>query len=195
MERLEADERQQHAQQLQEQLETLRGNIEALRESTRTQQSELNEAQNHQQSLGGRMASLQALQQAALGTSEGRVNQWLDARGLTDAPRLATQLDVDAGWERAVETVLGFYLEAVCVDGTDELAEALGELGQGALSIVDTAATAKSGAAGRGDLLTGKVRAPWSLDGLLDGVYAAESLQAALQLRASRSAPVWPARK
>ena len=184
----QADERQQHAQQLQEQLETLRGSIEALRESTRTQQSELNEAQNQQQSLGGRMASLQALQQAALGMSEGGINQWLDARGMKDAPRLATQLDVDAGWERAVETVLGFYLEAVCVNGTDELAEALGELGQGALSIVDTGATVKSGTAARGDLLTGKVRAPWSLDGLLDGVYAAESLQAALQLRASLAA-------
>jgi chromosome segregation protein len=185
----QADERQQHAQQLQEQLETLRGSIDALRESTRTQQGELNEAQNRQQSLHGRMASLQALQQAALGEEgEGGINRWLDARGLTDAPRLATQLDVDAGWERAVETVLGFYLEAVCVDGTDELAEALGELGQGALSIVDMQATASSESVAAGDLLTGKVRAPWSLDGLLDGVYAVESLQAALKLRTSLAA-------
>ncbi len=184
-----ADERQQHAQQLQEQLETLRGRIEALRESTRTQQHELSEAQNQQQSLHGRMASLQALQQAALGEEgEGGISRWLDVRGLTDAPRLAEQLDVDAGWERAVETVLGFYLEAVCVEVNDALAEALGELGQGALSIVDTRATAKSGSAARGDLLTGKVRAPWSLDGLLDGVYVAQSLSAALQLRAGLAA-------
>jgi chromosome segregation protein len=79
-----AGERQQHAQQLQEQLETLRGSIEALRESSRTRQSELNEAQNQQQSLHGRMASLQALQQAALGKeAEGGINRWLEATGST----------------------------------------------------------------------------------------------------------------
>jgi len=148
----------------------------------------MNTAQNQQQSLHGRMASLQALQQAALGEGEGEINQWLDARGLTDAPRLAKHLDVDAGWERAVETVLGFYLEAVCVDASDELAGALGELGHGTLSIVDTRATAKSRSVASGALLTGKVRAPWSLDGLLDGVYAAESLSAALQLRTGLAA-------
>lgn len=184
----QTNERQQHAEQLQEQLEALRGQIDALRESTRAQQTELNEAQNQHQSLSGRMASLQALQQAALGEGENETSQWLEARGLTAAPRLAKQLDVDAGWERAVETVLGAYLEAVCVDGTDELVEVLGELGQGSLSFVDTGASAKPGSAAKGDLLTDKVRAPWSLDGLLDGVYIAESLPAAVKLRAGLAA-------
>ncbi|HED19679.1 MAG TPA: chromosome segregation protein SMC [Gammaproteobacteria bacterium] len=184
----QTNERQQHAEQLQGQLEALRGQIDALRESTRAQQTELNEAQNQHQSLSGRMASLQALQQAALGEGENETSQWLEARGLTAAPRLAKQLDVDAGWERAVETVLGAYLEAVCVDGTDELVEVLGELGQGSLSFVDTGASAKPGSAAKGDLLTDKVRAPWSLDGLLDGVYIAESLPAAVKLRAGLAA-------
>ncbi|MFQ5642341.1 MAG: chromosome segregation protein SMC [Thiogranum sp.] len=180
-----AEERQQHAQQLQEQLEALRARIELLRESTRAQQGELNEAQNQQQSLHGRMASLQALQQAALGElGEGEINGWLNARGLCDAPRLAKQLDVDAGWERAVETVLGHYLEAVCVDADDELATALGELGHGSLSLVDTRAAENAASAAGGDLLAGKVRAPWSLAGLLAGVYIADSLPTALQLRA-----------
>ena len=35
------------------------------------------------------------------------------------------------GWERAVETALGDYLEAVCVDGLDALAGALEQLRQG----------------------------------------------------------------
>ena len=48
-------------------------------------------------------------------------------RGLASQPRLAAQLAVDGGWERAVETVLGDYLEAVCVESIDEVAGVLDE--------------------------------------------------------------------
>ncbi len=178
----QAGERQQQAQLLQEQLEQLRGRIEELRDLTRAQQSELHDLQNAQQDMRGRLASLQALQQAALEQREGEVNQWLDARGLGEAPRLAKRLDVDGGWERAVETVLGSYLEAVCVDGTGDLADALNELQRGTLSLIDTA-VAPPAQDGRGTPLTAKVRAPWSLNGLLAGVYAAESLAEAVALR------------
>jgi chromosome segregation protein len=178
----QAGERQQQAQLLQEQLEQLRGRIEELRDLTRAQQSELHDLQNAQQDMRGRLASLQALQQAALEQREGEVNQWLDARGLGEAPRLAKRLDVDGGWERAVETVLGSYLEAVCVDGTADLADALNELQRGTLSLIDTA-VAPPVEDGKGTPLTAKVRAPWSLNGLLAGVYAAESLAEAVALR------------
>ncbi|MCO6411982.1 MAG: chromosome segregation protein SMC [Thiogranum sp.] len=177
----QAGERQQQAAQLQEQLEQLRSRIDELREVTRSQQRDLHDAQNRQQDLRGRLASLQALQQAALGQGEN-VRQWLDAQGLADAPRLAKQLDVDAGWERAVETALGFYLEAVCVDGSQDLANALLEFEEGALSVFDTGA-AVSAEFGAGMPLAEKVRAPWPLGGVLAGVYAAESLNEALRLR------------
>ena len=50
------------------------------------------------------------------GQGQGKVVDWLKSRGLDSNPRLAQQLTVDKGWDRAVETVLGGYLEAVCVD-------------------------------------------------------------------------------
>jgi len=184
----QAGERQQHARQLQEQLQQLRSRIDELRDSTRNQQRELHDAQNEQQALGGRRASLLALQQAALGEGEGVVNQWLSAQGLNEAPRLAKQLDVDSGWERAVETVLGFYLEAVCLEADDDLVDALAELKQGALSLIDTRADVSAPPIANGMPLTARVRAPWSLDGLLAGVYAAESLSEALQLRSALKA-------
>ena len=184
----QAGERQQHAQQLQEQLQQLRSRIDELRDASRNQQRELHDAQNEQQALGGRRASLLALQQAALGEGEGVVTQWLGAQGLNEAPRLAKQLDVDSGWERAVETVLGFYLEAVCVEAGDDLVDALAELKQGALSLIDTRAGVTAAPAASGTPLTARVRAPWSLDGLLAGVYAADSLGEALRLRAALKA-------
>ena len=179
----QAEERQQRSQQLQAQLDQLRTRIDELRETTRNQQRELHEAQNQQQGLGGRLASLQALQQAALGEGDGAVVEWLDTQGLSDAPRLAKQLDVDSGWERAVETALGFNLEAVCVDGIDNYADALQGFAQGALAVVDTSVSPAIESGAAAVRLTDKVRAPWSLTGLLAGVYAAESLHEALQLR------------
>ena len=176
-------EREERAQQLQAELETVRESIESLRHQVREQNDAQNDARNRQQDLRGRLASLEALQQAALGKGSGAVSDWLTARGLDKAPRLAQQLAVDGGWERAVETVLGSYLQAVCVDGMDAAAEWLEGLEQGSLALVDTQAPA--GAAGNGELvsLQSKVKASWALDSLLGGVYVADSLAQALALR------------
>ncbi|HFD79288.1 MAG TPA: chromosome segregation protein SMC [Gammaproteobacteria bacterium] len=181
----QATERQQQARRLQEQLEQLRQRIDALRETTRNRQRELHEARNAQQSLSGRLASLQALQQAALEQGGAAAAGWLERHGLAEAPRLVRQLDVDSGWERAVETVLGPTLEAVCVEGAGDLAVALAELQQGSMTLVETGGDKHWEAGRQAAPLTSRVRAPWSLDGLLAGIYAADSLEEALRLRAS----------
>ena len=59
------------------------------------------------QQTEGHVVSLDALQHAALGQSQGKVVEWLKSRGMDVEPRLAQQLTVEPGWERAVETVLG----------------------------------------------------------------------------------------
>ena len=184
----QAAERQQHSSTLQQELEQLRQRIDSLRDSSRNHQRELHEAQNQQQTLSGRLASLRALQQAALGEGEGIVNQWLDAQNLGEAPRLAKQLDVAAGWERAVETALGSNLEAVCIDSVDSVVDALEELQQGKLSVIDTSAAPASLSSGAATPLSAKVSAPWPLDGLLAGIFVAESLHEALQLRSKLAA-------
>ncbi|MCW9057595.1 MAG: chromosome segregation protein SMC [Gammaproteobacteria bacterium] len=177
-------EREARAQQLQEELEQVRGGIEGLRGQLQGHNNELNEARGRQQDLRGRLASLEALQQAALGQGSGAVNQWLESRGLGQAPRLAQQLEVEAGWERAVETVLGDSLQAVCVDGVDPVAEWLDSLEQGTLTLVDTRASGTTAtAAGELVPLSSKVKAAWSLDSLLGDVFVADSLGRALALR------------
>ena len=82
-----------------------------LQGATRDQQ----QAQGELQRLNGRLASLEALQQAALDPGTGTV-EWLREQGLDQRPRLAEGLRVEAGWELAVETVLGADLQAVLVD-------------------------------------------------------------------------------
>ena len=65
----------------------------------------------------------------------GQTAQWLSAAGLAGRPRLAAALEVEGGWERAVETVLGDYLEAVCVEELDAAAGSLGGLSAGRLTL------------------------------------------------------------
>jgi len=164
---------------LQEQVGDCLGRIGALREQNNDTSAELDRLRAELHSRRGRHASLEALQQAALGKRQGAVTAWLERQGLAGAQRLAQGLTVDSGWERAVETVLGASLEAVCVEGIDPLAEVLQGLEQGYLTLFDTQAGA---AAGSGSLAS-KVQAPWSLAGLLGGIHAAENLAEALALR------------
>lgn len=91
-----------------ERLEQLRVD---LQQATRSQQ----QAQGDLQRLNGRLASLEALQQAALDPGTGTA-EWLRDHQLSERPRLAEGLRVEAGWEMAVETVLGADLNAVLVD-------------------------------------------------------------------------------
>jgi chromosome segregation protein len=175
-------EEEMQASALQEQVGGCLDRIGAQREQNNETAAELDRLRAELHSRRGRHASLEALQQAALGKRQGAVTAWLERQGLAGAKRLAEGLDVERGWERAVETVLGVSLEAVCVDGLDPLAEVLQGLEQGHLTLFDT--RAQGAAAGSaGTALAAKVNAPWSLDGLLGGIYAAENLAEALALR------------
>ncbi len=163
-------------------LEQVRRRIGEVRGQNQRVAEELDDKRGALQDARGRLASLEALQQAALGQTEGAVTQWLERQGLAEAPRLAQQVQVEPGWERAVETVLGFNLEAVCVDGLDAVTEVLGEL-NGSLALFDTGAPAPGDAGAAGTPLLSRVTAPWSLGSLLAGVYAADGLAEALALR------------
>ncbi|WP_409312899.1 chromosome segregation protein SMC [Pseudomonas putida] len=107
------EELQLSEEQVIERLESAR---EQLQQATQAQQ----QAQGDLQRLGGRLASLEALQQAALEPGAGAA-QWLHGQGLEQQPRLAEGLRVEPGWELAVETVLGADLQAVLVDDFNDL--------------------------------------------------------------------------
>nr|VFJ53854.1 MAG: condensin subunit Smc [Candidatus Kentron sp. DK] len=102
--------------------------------------SALGGAREQFQDVRGRLSSLTALQQDALGKGEGAVTDWLQACDLTESPRLAEKLEVAEGWERAVEHVLGDRLRAICVDGLDTPLAGLAGLGEGTVTFFDTAA-------------------------------------------------------
>jgi chromosome segregation protein len=161
----------------------VRDEIVMLREQDQELVGKLDAGRSELQTLRGTLASLQALQQAALGRRGGQVADWLAGRGLAERPRLAERLSVEAGWERAVETVLGHYLEAVCVESLDGVATALDSLTHGAASFLE----ASAGTAGTNsdEALARRVGGDDGAVALLRGVYAVEDLGTALARRRS----------
>ncbi|MFU8895953.1 MAG: chromosome segregation protein SMC [Gammaproteobacteria bacterium] len=163
----------------------VRDEIMALREQDQQLVAQLDEGRSELQTLRGTLASLEALQQAALGRRGDQVGEWLDGQGLAERPRLAERLSVAPGWERAVETVLGDYLEAVCVDGLDEVATALDSLTQGAASFLELAAMEAEPTDAA--MLAHHVEGVPAATALLRGVHAVEDLGAALAKRRALS--------
>ncbi|MDH1624243.1 chromosome segregation protein SMC [Pseudomonas chengduensis] len=173
-EQLAAGELEQEALHLAEEQQAER--LQQLREELQQAGQAQQQAQGELQRLSGRLASLEALQQAALDPGQG-AGEWLREQNLLQRPRLAEGLRVEAGWELAVETVLGADLQAVLLDdfaGLDFAALEQGEL--------RLASPAKGGARRAGSLLD-KVESSHDLSPWLAGVRPVESLEQALAAR------------
>jgi chromosome segregation protein len=154
----------------------------------RAQEKSLSEAldglREQLQNDRGRLSSLEALQEAAFGEVSEEVDRWLEEHALKTSSRLAEILDVAPGWERAVETVLGGYLQAVNVDDIDRFAEDLAALASGGVVLLGSGGTdaPTSGAVPAGSLAS-KVNGPDAVLPLLTGVYAAASVPDAVDVR------------
>ncbi|MFO1376225.1 MAG: chromosome segregation protein SMC [Steroidobacteraceae bacterium] len=158
--------------------------LQQSREDERRVVSELDRARQDLQRARGQIVSLEALQQVALGQVKGKVVEWLAKHDLGARPRLAQQLNVEPGWDRAVETVLGSYLEAVCVDGLDSIAGLLDSLHVGQVTFVGGGAAPGGQAPADGTLLS-RVQGPEAVEALLVGIIAVESVAEALARRGS----------
>ncbi|MGH8154787.1 MAG: chromosome segregation protein SMC [Rhodanobacteraceae bacterium] len=165
-------------------LETHKVDAERLLGEERQAQAGLAEANAQRQTLRGSIASLTALQRAALGRDHDVAQEWLARAGFAGGERLGARLEVNEGWERAVETVLAGMLEGVLVDDplahADELASLAGAdltlVGNGASQATDTAGT-----------LAAEVRGPAAACALLARVRTAESVDDARAVAATLS--------
>src|SRR5690606_18464152 len=117
-------------------VETRKQAVADLQQRQREAQSELAEVRKESQDVRGRLSSLETLQHAALGQEQGAAVEWLRRRGLDSAARVGETLQVESGWENAVESALGQLIEGVLVEAPEALVDALGELGEDRLTLV-----------------------------------------------------------
>ncbi|WIO73333.1 chromosome segregation protein SMC [Porticoccaceae bacterium LTM1] len=178
-------EKETELEQQQVQVDELVEQIDVSRSAGNDSVKELDEARSKLQTMRGRHASLDALQQAAMAGEEG-AQRWLANNDLADRPRLADDLQVAEGWETAVETVLGSYLQAAYIDQIDAVADLAKSFDQGELILMDGAA-AQASDGGKADTLFGKVTSGEKVASLLSGIYAVDDLPAALALRGKLS--------
>ena len=134
------------------------------------------------QAAQGRYASFDALQKAALGEGDESIQKWLKKAGIEDNQRVAQSLDVDGGWEKAVETVLGDYLQAVCVDDIEPITSVISKLKAGNVTVLQTASIATPDSDGQ-TLATKVTGAPPTVQEILASVQLADSLKDALSIR------------
>ncbi len=173
-------------QTLLEERERRQGRIRQARGEIAAFEGQLHEYRREQQTLQGRLASLEALQQSALHRDQGPSAEWLKNNGLAERPPLAQEMAVAPGWETALETVLGVFLEAIEVQGFESITASLPALTHGRLAVIDShGASAPCLASGRalGEGLASKVSSSCPIEGLLAGIYAVETLDEAWALR------------
>jgi len=164
-----------------EQLDLLRDEVTDLQSNQHSITTQLDQVRNDLQKMRGQQASLDALQQTALGQRNNSQVQWLSKHDLDQKPRLAQGVEVEAGWENAVEKVLGSYLQAVCVAEIADIANIANDFNEGNLCVF-SGKTKASVVAEKGVTLLSKIQSQWPLEALLSGVYVADTVQDALLL-------------
>ena len=157
--------------------------VQEYRSATEEQTTELQIQQEKLHKLNGRLSSLETLQEAALGKDNDDLHTWLSSQGLDKYARLVEHLEVEAGWEQAVENVLSISLQALCIENMSSLQTALETPPKAELAIFETQSSQPQIATNKFALLMDKVKAPWSLSSLLAGVRIANTLEEAYQLR------------
>ncbi|OGT33888.1 MAG: chromosome segregation protein SMC [Gammaproteobacteria bacterium RIFCSPHIGHO2_02_FULL_39_13] len=154
-------------------------NQRALHQTTHNTMSQ---AQGDLQKLEAQHASLSALQQAALQDHQVDMRPWLEKTGLSKQAQLGKTIQVEAGWEAAIETILGNYFDAVCVASIDDAAKSIAQLEKGQVTLLQSAShsTARLSHKTVRDVIQNNANLPaWTA-----GIYIADHLTEALRLRA-----------
>lgn len=147
-----------------------------------TSNKELDALRNELQKLRGQQASLEALQQTALGQRDNPAANWIVRHDLDKNPRLAQEIMVEKGWELAAEKVLGFSLQGICIDDLRDVLPKLNDFNNGNLCLYTNENKQSVAKNKKATLLAEKIQSPFNLNSLLYGIYIADSLDDALAL-------------
>lgn len=164
-----------------ETLEEAQSTLTTMRSQKQQTETELNAARSNLQRLQGQLASLEALQETALGRENTNINSWLQQHDLNQKPRLAQSIEVDKDWENALEKVLGLHLQAICVDNPDEIFPHLSGFQSGKLALLTASMKPAAMSNTSKSRLLDKIKTALPLEGILSGIYLAESPEEAKQ--------------
>ncbi len=162
----------------------LQQQIIALRKQSKHHHDDLHQLRSSLQHTQGQITSLELLQQHAMGKDNDALNSKLHALGLAELPRLAEQLDVEPGWETALEAVLSHRLQALCIPELNRVSTQLSQFApdDGLMFVSHNTAHPTASQTVPATALLAKIKSPVKPTSLLTGVYCAENHASALAL-------------
>ncbi len=159
--------------------------VKEYRENVRSLATQLDTFRQKFQSLKGRLASLETLQQSVVNDNQELI-VWLQEHNLDKQQRLSQSIKIEARWAHALETVIGDHLHDVCVDNVgsylEKLAQAPGKLGLIKSGSNNLTSTPKQFAR-LIDQITTDIRIP----SILEHVYLADTIEEASGMLSSLS--------
>ncbi len=157
------------------QAQTRAEEIQQLRAAIEELAAELDTQRNRLQTLGGRLSSLEALQQHVLAEGSDEVRAWLERNRIDTNRRLAGMIRVRDNADKAVEAVLSPLLGAYCLAPDNSLPDSL--LPDHTLALIGADLVRQAPARRDWPRLIDFVDCEVDLSALLDGVYLCQNLQ------------------
>lgn len=131
----------------------------------------------------GKLASLEALQKASSVNNEELFTEWKNKNGFKNTKKLIDTIEVEDGWELAIETVLGKTLQAFEVSKIDDFLNKLNTNSVFDISLIELGQQVKS------DSTTIKLKSLHTkvngkdISNLIDGIFISTSVQEANSYR------------
>ena len=160
-------------------LEDIERRLTAQRDAERQLGADVLQLRGELESRRGRLDTLRAIQNTAFGNEEEVLGQWLATTGLAHRHRLVQELVAEDRWTRAIETVLGDFLQAICVEDS---AGYLAALPDTSVVLIESTASGDDRTASPGTLAA-CVMNPGRLCGVLSAVRCAADMDEALRIR------------
>lgn len=173
---------------LRQMLETIRAGAEQQKQENRDLNEQLHHLRSERQQCHGKITSLELLQEHAMGKNRDGISDWLERHDLPEISRLAEHLEVESGWETALETVLGVYLEALCIETGEQVFPHLHTLPDESVAVVHHGSSQQPHPGANAGLLAARVQSDWDIQGLLCGIHCATDLEHAREICKSLAA-------
>ncbi len=161
-----------------ERIGSLQENVYSARQSTRETEQQVSDHRQRVQTLRASLDAQAVLLDEQMGGQDDVLQRWLANQGLANAPRVASALTIEGGWEFAVEQVLGRLTQGVVSPGFGQLAEVIDHAPKGLAMVSDDAPGVESGSG-----LAAKISGMPAIQSLLAGIEVAESVPEAMARR------------
>lgn len=154
--------------------------VKEYREKARTLSTQLDAARQEYQSLKGRQASLETLQQSLLENNQ-ELSDWLKENSLDQKHRVSQLIKINPEWTHALETVLGSHLHDICIEDVNDYLNKL-ENAPGKFGLMKSINNNSSCEIKPYPRLIEQITTELSVPSLIENIYLADSIENAMNI-------------